>query len=44
MKGGDEKISFEVVIEGIAPEVPRFIIYLGKACDETETFLVWGPK
>ena len=44
MKGGDEKISFEVVIEGIAPEVPRFIVYPVKACDEMETFLVWGSK
>jgi hypothetical protein len=44
MKGGDVKISFDVVVEGIAPEVSRFIVYPGKACDETETFIVSGSK
>lgn len=40
MKTGDESVSFDAAIERIAPEVPRFIVYLGKAWDETETFLV----
>ena len=40
MKTGDEPISFDAVIERIAPEVPRFIVYPGKAWDETGTFIV----
>ena len=40
MKVGDEKIAFDAVIERIAPEVPRFIVYPGKAWDETATFIV----
>jgi hypothetical protein len=40
MKGGDEKISFDAVIERIAPELPRFIVYPGKAWNERETFIV----
>jgi len=40
MKGGDGQISFDAVIERIAPEVPRFVVYPGKAWDETETFTV----
>jgi len=40
MKTGDESVSFHAAIERIAPEVPRFIVYLGKAWDETGTFLV----
>jgi hypothetical protein len=40
MKVGDEKIAFDAVIERIAPEVPRFIVYPGKAWNETETFIV----
>jgi Bacteriocin-protection, YdeI or OmpD-Associated len=39
MKTGDEPISFDAVIERIAPEVPRFIVYPGKAWDETGTFI-----
>jgi len=34
------KITFEAVIERIAPEVPRYVAYSGKAWDETGTFLV----
>jgi hypothetical protein len=40
VKGADEKIFFDAVIERIAAEVPRFIVYPGKAWDETETFIV----
>jgi hypothetical protein len=41
MKTGDVPISFEAVIERIAPVVPRFIVYPGKAWDETAgTFTV----
>lgn len=40
MKGGGEQISFDAVIERIAAEVPRFIVYPGKAWDETGTFTV----
>ncbi len=40
MKGGDSQISFDAVIERIAPEVPRFVVYPGKAWGETETFTV----
>jgi hypothetical protein len=40
MKTRDELISFDAAIERIAPEVPRFIVYPGKAWDETGTFLV----
>jgi hypothetical protein len=40
MKTGDEPICFDAVIERIAPEVPRFIVYPGKAWDEAGTFTV----
>ena len=40
MKRGDEQISFDAVIERIAPEVPRFVVYPGKAWDETGKFTV----
>lgn len=41
MKTGDVPISFDAVIERIAPVVPRFIVYPGKAWDETAgTFIV----
>ena len=40
MKDGGEKIRFDAVIERLAPEVPRFIVYPGKAWDETATFIV----
>jgi hypothetical protein len=40
MKDGDGRISFDAVVERIAPEVPRFVVYPGKAWDETETFAV----
>jgi hypothetical protein len=33
MKGGGEQISFDAVIKRIAPEVPRFVVYPGKAWD-----------
>ena len=36
----DAVISFDAVVERIAPEVPRFVVYPGKAWDETETFVV----
>ena len=36
----DEHISFHAVIERIAPEVPRFVVYPGKAWDEIGTFIV----
>jgi hypothetical protein len=40
MKTGDEPVFFDAAIERIALEVPRFIVYPGKAWDETGTFLV----
>jgi hypothetical protein len=40
MKAGDERISFDAVIERIAPEVPRFIVYPGRVWEEKETFIV----
>src|SRR5215469_5175714 len=40
MEAGDERISFDAIIERIAPEVPRFIVYPGKAWEEKETFIV----
>jgi hypothetical protein len=40
MKGGNEPICFDAVIERIGPEVPRFVVYPGKAWDETGTFTV----
>lgn len=36
----NESIRFDAVVERIAPEVPRFVVYPGKAWDETETFIV----
>jgi hypothetical protein len=40
MKSRDEGISFDAMVERIAPEVPRFVVYPGRAWDETETFIV----
>jgi len=40
MKGRNESICFDALIERIAPEVPRFVVYSGKAWDETGTFVV----
>lgn len=40
MKAKNEPICFDALIERIAPEVPRFIVYPGKAWDETATFIV----
>src|SRR6516164_4241130 len=40
MKPGNESICFDALIERIAPEVPRFVVYPGKAWDETRTFIV----
>src|ERR1039457_6654737 len=40
MKTGDVPIAFDAAVERIAPEVPRFIVYPGKAWDEDETFTV----
>jgi hypothetical protein len=40
MKGGDEQVFFDAVIERITPEVPRFVVFPGKAWDETGTFTV----
>src|SRR5579862_1038898 len=41
MKTGDVPISFDAVIERIAPVVPRFIVYSGQVWDETAgTFTV----
>lgn len=40
MASTDDKISLDAVVERIAPEVPRFVVYPGKAWDETETFIV----
>jgi hypothetical protein len=36
----NETIAFDAVIERLAPEVPRFVVYPGKAWDETATFMV----
>ena len=33
-------IRFDAVVERIAPEVPRFVVYSGAAWDENETFIV----
>lgn len=40
MKCRDLQISFDAVIERIAPEVPRYVVYPGEAWDETGTFIV----
>ena len=40
MKRYDAQISFAAVVERIAPEVPRYVVYSGEAWDETGTFLV----
>jgi hypothetical protein len=40
MKAANELICFDALIERIAPEVPRFVVYPGKAWDETRTFIV----
>lgn len=40
LRASEEPICFEARIERIAPEVPRFVVYPGKAWDETGAFLV----
>ena len=40
MSRRDEQISFDANVERIAPEVPRFVVYPGKAWNETGTFIV----
>jgi hypothetical protein len=40
MRRRNGQISFEAVVERIAPEVPRFVVYPGKAWQETGTFIV----
>jgi len=40
MKARDGSICFDALVERIAPEVPRFVVYPGKAWDETGTFIV----
>jgi Bacteriocin-protection, YdeI or OmpD-Associated len=40
MKARNESICFDAPVERIAPEVPRFVVYPGKAWDEAETFIV----
>jgi hypothetical protein len=40
MNGGHKQIVFNAVIERIAPALPRFVVYAGKAWDETGTFTV----
>ena len=40
MKAKSESICFNALIERIAPDVPRFVVYSGKAWDETGTFIV----
>jgi hypothetical protein len=40
VKRADEPISFDAVVERIALEVPRYVVYSGKAWDENATFTV----
>lgn len=40
MKAVSEPISFEAVIERLAPQVPRFVVYSGDPWGETATFTV----
>jgi len=40
MSRRDEQISFDAIVERITPDVPRFVVYPGKAWDETGTFIV----
>jgi len=40
MKARNASILFDALIERIAPEVPRFVVYPGKAWNETGTFIV----
>jgi hypothetical protein len=40
MKAGTDSICFDAAIERIAPGVPRFVVYPGKAWNETGTFIV----
>jgi len=40
VKSKDEFITCNAIIERIAPEVPRFVVYSGKAWDEAATFIV----
>ena len=40
VKRENTSIAFEAVIERIAPDVPRFIVYPGNAWDEKATFIV----
>jgi hypothetical protein len=40
MSRRDGQISFDAIVERIAPEAPRFVVYPGKAWNETGTCLV----
>lgn len=40
MSRREAQISFDAIVERIAPEVPRFVVYPGKAWNETGTFIV----
>lgn len=40
VSNGVNRIVFDAVVERLAPEVPRFVVYPGRAWDETGTFLV----
>ena len=40
MKSRNDSICFQALVERIAPEVPRFVVYSGKAWDEATTFIV----
>jgi hypothetical protein len=40
MKDRDEQISFDATVERISPEAPRFVVYPGKAWNESGTFIV----
>ena len=40
MRDRHEPITFDATVERIAPEVPRFVVYPGRAWDETGTFIV----
>ena len=40
MRDRHEQITFDATVERIAPEVPRFVVYRGRAWDETETFII----
>ena len=40
MRDRDKPISFNAKVERIAPELPRFVVYPGKAWNESRTFIV----